>query len=94
MRRRLRDGVFVISTPNRNVYSAEGLHNPFHCSEMDEEEFSGLLRQEFRHLQMYSQSPQHASIFSLRAGARPGPSGDACEVFGASADGFAGHPRG
>ena len=45
-------GILIISTPNREVHGEEGSGNPFHCSEMTEEEFVSLLSSRFS-LQTY-----------------------------------------
>ena len=42
------EGMLIVSTPNRPVYSGEGRQNPFHRLEFDEEEFIDLLRTRFR----------------------------------------------
>jgi SAM-dependent methyltransferase len=60
-------GRLIISTPNKNVYSAPGRpRNPFHCSEMSEEEFLSALRSRFGAIKLYSQHPQWAPWWSLR----------------------------
>lgn len=60
-------GRLVISTPNKGVYTRKGEPpNPFHCSEMTEEEFSSVLRSRFRRIKFYSQHPRHAPRLSLR----------------------------
>ena len=49
-------GVFVVSTPNRPVYSEEtGLKNPFHVKEFDEAEFRALLGGVFKHVHLFGQ---------------------------------------
>lgn len=60
-------GRLVISTPNKGVYTgpADG-PNPFHCSEMTEEEFASMLRTRFRRTKTYSQHPCFAPRCSLR----------------------------
>lgn len=67
-------GTAIISTPNRDVYSAGGSRNPFHCSEMDEKEFSSLLSSYFHQFSMYSQSPRSTHWWSLRSFAAFQPS--------------------
>lgn len=50
------DGVLVISTPDRRLYSeASGQHNPFHERELDLEEFHELLSTYFPHLASWGQ---------------------------------------
>ena len=52
VRRVLReDGVLVISSPNRKVYSEQsGHHNEFHIRELDFRELDGLLKRHFGHV--------------------------------------------
>lgn len=50
------DGVLIISSPNRLVYSDEPNYaNPFHVKELYFDEFNRLLGQHFKHIQMYGQ---------------------------------------
>jgi O-antigen biosynthesis protein len=50
------DGVLVISTPDRRLYSdATGQVNPFHQHELTHEEFSTLLEKSFEHVAMWGQ---------------------------------------
>lgn len=57
LRRLLRpDGVLVISSPNRPVYSRDGTHrNEFHVRELDFGEMDALLRSEFPAVHYYGQ---------------------------------------
>jgi O-antigen biosynthesis protein len=51
------DGVFVVSTPDREIYSeAANYHNPFHTKELNRAEFAELLSGFFAHHAMWSQS--------------------------------------
>ena len=60
-------GTLIISTPNKTVYSAPGRpYNPYHCSEMTEDEFLSALRTRFLSVKMYSQHPHRAPWWSLR----------------------------
>ena len=60
-------GCFVVSTPNRAVYSdVSGYENPFHVKELDLDEFRGLLGRHFRHLEVLGQHIYPvSSIFAL-----------------------------
>jgi O-antigen biosynthesis protein len=50
------DGVLIISTPDRRLYSdATGQVNPFHRHELTYEEFSALLEGQFPHLAVWGQ---------------------------------------
>jgi GT2 family glycosyltransferase/SAM-dependent methyltransferase/glycosyltransferase involved in cell wall biosynthesis len=50
------DGVFVVSTPDRAVYSVEqGRENPFHVHELDQDEFVRLLEASFPHVRLWGQ---------------------------------------
>ena len=57
IRRVLRpDGLLVISSPNRPIYSEEsGEHNEFHVKELDFNEFDELLKKQFRTIQYFGQ---------------------------------------
>lgn len=57
IRRMLRpDGILIISSPNRPVYSeASDYHNEFHVKELDFHEFDALLKAQFPAVQYYGQ---------------------------------------
>ncbi|HEV2174747.1 MAG TPA: class I SAM-dependent methyltransferase, partial [Nitrospira sp.] len=60
-------GRLIISTPNKDVYSAPGRpRNPFHCSEMTEHEFLSALRGRFLGIELYSQHLIWAPLWSPR----------------------------
>ena len=61
------DGLLIISTPNRDVYSADGQHNPFHEWELNKAEFTNLLNKYFSNLQLYSQLPDTVGWWSVRS---------------------------
>ncbi|WGZ93711.1 MAG: methyltransferase domain-containing protein [Candidatus Thiothrix putei] len=57
------NGIFIISSPNRPVYSEEsGEHNEFHVKELDFQEFDTLLRTQFSLIQYAGQRLQIASV--------------------------------
>ncbi len=60
-------GLFVVSTPNREVYTeATGFQNPFHVKELDRSEFATLLRRHFAHVRLLGQRVYPVSaIFPL-----------------------------
>jgi O-antigen biosynthesis protein len=64
IRRVLRaDGLLVISSPNRPVYSEEsGEHNEFHVKELDFNEFDELLRVQFPTIEYFGQSMLMGSV--------------------------------
>ncbi|MBI3951595.1 MAG: class I SAM-dependent methyltransferase [Acidobacteria bacterium] len=67
-------GLLVLSTPNRDVYSEKGKHNPFHHDELDERELVALLTTRFKKWQLYSQRPKQVpwwSIYSLAGAQSP-----------------------
>ena len=69
IRRVLRpDGILVISSPNRPVYSENGrYHNEFHVKELDFDEFDAVLRSQFPALCYFGQRLAVGSaIFSLQ----------------------------
>ena len=48
------DGVLVISSPNKKVYSElSGLHNEFHVKELEWSELDALLRHQFAHIEYF-----------------------------------------
>jgi SAM-dependent methyltransferase len=50
------DGCFVVSTPDRDIYSPAGTAaNPFHVHELSGSEFTTLLRDAFRHVSIMRQ---------------------------------------
>lgn len=61
------DGMLIVSTPNRPVYSANGRQNPFHRVELDAEEFVALLHTRFRSVQLYTQFNKCAAWWSWRS---------------------------
>jgi ubiquinone/menaquinone biosynthesis C-methylase UbiE len=70
LRRVLRpDGVLIISSPDKRVYSDEReFHNPFHLRELYAEEFAALLRKNFRHLVTYDQKIVFGSAILRQSG--------------------------
>lgn len=69
IRRVLRpDGLLVISSPNRTVYSElAGHHNEFHVKELDFSEFDAVLRERFQHIRYFGQRLAVGSaIFTLQ----------------------------
>lgn len=69
IRRVLRpDGILVISSPNRPVYSENGrYHNEFHVKELDFDEFDAVLRSQFPALRYFGQRLAVGSaIFSMQ----------------------------
>jgi hypothetical protein len=63
VRRVLRpDGCFIVSTPDRDVYSPPGAPaNPFHVREFDRTEFLDLLHRQFRFVSLIRQRPMLVS---------------------------------
>lgn len=62
------EGRLLISTPNKGVYRAPGqTPNPFHCSEMSEDDFTSALRARFRAVKLYSQHPRFARWWTPRS---------------------------
>jgi SAM-dependent methyltransferase len=66
VRRVLRpDGVFIVSTPDRRVYSdLPGYANPFHVRELYAPEFEQLLRTFFDNVVVYGQRMVHGSLIA------------------------------
>jgi len=63
VRRVLRpDGCFIVSTPDRDVYSPPGVApNPYHVHEFDRAEFLDLLHGHFRYVSLIRQRPMLVS---------------------------------
>lgn len=61
------EGMLIISTPNRPVYSGDRPQNPFHRIELDEEEFLDLLRSHFKATRLHVQFPKSAAWWSYRS---------------------------
>src|SRR5262249_25317125 len=59
--------LFIVSTPNRPVYSADGTSNPFHRQEFDEREFVELLSTNFNAIELYTQFARSAAWWSPRS---------------------------
>lgn len=60
-------GIAVISTPNRDAYREATGNNPYHLKELDEAEFTQLLKQRFSSIRIYSQCPRLAYWWSDRS---------------------------
>ncbi len=75
VRRVLRpDGKFIVSTPDRDVYSPAGsAANPFHVHELSRLEFAALLRGTFRHVQVMQQRALIGSALLAEAGSTAPP---------------------
>lgn len=59
------DGVFVVSTPNKQTYSIDRHRaNPHHLSEMYPLEFRELLERNFEHVQIYWQGALAGSVIT------------------------------
>jgi len=67
-------GLFVVSTPDRRIYSEEhGNDNPFHVHELSRDEFETLLTTHFAHHRMWAEGTITGSVISaLQPGARTG----------------------
>ena len=75
VRRVLRpDGRFIVSTPDRDVYSPAGsAANPFHVHELSRLEFAALLRGTFRHVKVMQQRALIGSALLAEAGSTAPP---------------------
>ena len=73
VRRVLRPGgVFVVSTPEKSVYTdASGHVNPFHAKELYRDEFVALLGAHFGHLRMHGQKINFGSVIVPDDGSAP-----------------------
>jgi ubiquinone/menaquinone biosynthesis C-methylase UbiE len=57
-------GTLIISTPNKG---ASDYVNPFHCSELTEQEFRQILQARFQDAALYAQTPVAVPQFGLRS---------------------------
>jgi SAM-dependent methyltransferase len=76
------DGVFLVSTPNRDYYEqsrGEAGPNPFHRHEFDYAEFRQALSARFAHVRIWTQNHAEAIVF-----APANPAGSATETSGAN----------
>jgi O-antigen biosynthesis protein len=68
------DGVFLVSTPDRDLYSQpNSAPNSFHVRELSRDEFVGLLRQHFRHVQVLLQRSFLGSVLTAEPPASLSP---------------------
>lgn len=56
------DGLLIISTPDKLVYSGDSDHNEFHVKELSMLEFKNLMKSEFKHNMLYGQKLQLSSV--------------------------------
>lgn len=60
-----RNGVFVVSTPDTDVYSgAHGQDNPFHVHELSVDDFRSLLKGSFKNVRLYGQRASVGSVIA------------------------------
>ena len=88
-------GSFVVSTPNRDVYTEQaGFQNPFHVKELDLGEFRALLGRHFRHVAILGQHIYPvSSIFPIEGSTGAGPEYVAAREPGGARYGFVGPGR-
>jgi len=60
-------GTLLVSTPNREFYGESGSGNPFHCSELSEEEITSLVATRFKNLRVFTQRITYAPWWSRRS---------------------------
>ncbi len=73
VRRVLRPGgLFIVSTPDREIYNAPGAPtNPYHVHEFDRAEFLELLHRHFKYIRLVRQRPMIASALFPEEGVAP-----------------------
>ena len=59
-----KDGLLILSTPDKDVYSEEEHHNHYHLKELSLGEFNELLQVNFKHNRLFGQSFQTLSVIS------------------------------
>ncbi|WP_223789124.1 class I SAM-dependent methyltransferase [Marinicella meishanensis] len=57
-----KDGLLIISTPDKLVYSGDKEHNEYHVKELTKLEFEDLMKSEFKYNMMYGQKLQLFSV--------------------------------
>ncbi|MGH7904610.1 MAG: class I SAM-dependent methyltransferase [Candidatus Dormibacteraceae bacterium] len=55
-------GMFVVSTPDRQVYRRDQERNPFHVRELDQQEFRDFLHSRFEHVAVWGQVSGASSL--------------------------------
>lgn len=58
-----KDGVFIISTPNKEVYKNRG-ENHFHVSELSFDEFKSFLEKHFKNVRLFGQKFEVSNVIS------------------------------
>lgn len=58
------DGLLVISTPDKTVYSGSEAHNEFHVKELTQQEFIDLIQSQFKHALFFGQQLQTGSVLA------------------------------
>ncbi len=67
------DGLLIISSPNRTVYTEEAnYHNEFHVRELDCDEFLAFLKASFGNVTLLAQRPLCGSVIGPQGGAADG----------------------
>ncbi|MGC9962924.1 MAG: glycosyltransferase [Acidimicrobiales bacterium] len=67
------DGLFIASTPDRDVSASLDEDNPFHVRELNADEFEGFLRNRFDHVQLWGQNSAVGSVLApLEPAGQPG----------------------
>ncbi len=58
------DGLLVISTPDKDIYSGSEQHNQFHVKELNKDEFTTLVEQHFEHVVYFGQQFETNSVLT------------------------------
>ncbi len=62
-----KDGIFIVSTPNKKIYSdLYNYHNEFHIKEFYEDEFSTFLKRYFKNVKLFYQFFEVAGIIDYK----------------------------
>lgn len=59
-----RDGMLLMSTPDRSIYGRRDPANPFHVRELSQSEFEALLRRHYAQVRLYSQRMVFGSLIA------------------------------
>lgn len=63
-----KDGILIISSPNKDIYLAGQEQNPFHVHELDRAEFLSVLMTKFSHVRLFRQRAMCGSVITPDSG--------------------------
>lgn len=60
-----KNGVLLISSPEKNIYNERDINNPYHVKELTIDDFSGLLKKYFKNVKLFNQRFVIGSLIHL-----------------------------